>query len=95
MDGAIEVVLAQMNGKLDNILARLDGVCTQVSDHEQRIRVSERWCAISERNWQRHGDEHDEEWRSHRETHNAERGITGGVGGLVTALLAWLQLSGK
>jgi len=98
MDGAANstpVTLARIDGKLDNILSRLDAVCSQVSDHEQRVRVTERLSVISERNWQEHRGQHDDEWRSHRETHNTERGITGGVGGLVTALLAYLQLSGE
>ena len=86
------VTLAVIDGKLNTIIHRLDSVCRSVDDHEQRLRVDERWVAVSQRNWDRHGGDHDDEWEAHNNVHALERSVTGGIGALITAVLSYFQL---
>lgn len=86
------VTLARIDGKLDNIMQRLESLCRSVDDHEQRIRIGEQWNAVSRTRWERHSEDHDDEWQAHQQMHTIERSVTGGLGAIVTAVLGYLQV---
>ena len=74
-NGDGRVTLAVIGTKLDNIADKIDVVCSQIGDHEDRIRYVEKWSERSA-----------EKWTQHEEKHKEERTLATVLGGIATTV---------